>query len=43
LHPNPWKESKKNSFNLADEKLGKNTPKITKKKNDPHNLEMRFT
>jgi hypothetical protein len=26
-----------------DEKSGKNTPKIMKKKNDPYNLEMRFT
>jgi hypothetical protein len=25
-----------------DEKLGENTPKITKKKNDLYNLEMRF-
>jgi hypothetical protein len=27
----------------VDEKLGENTPKIMKKKNDPYNLEMRFT
>jgi hypothetical protein len=26
-----------------DEKLGENTPKIIKKKNDPYNLEIRFT
>jgi hypothetical protein len=26
-----------------DEKLGKNTPKIMKKKNDPYNLKTRFT
>jgi hypothetical protein len=36
-------ESKKNSSKLADEKSGKNTLKITKNKNDPYNLEMRFT
>jgi hypothetical protein len=38
-HPNSWKESKKNSSKAANEKLGKNTLKITKKKNDPYNLE----
>jgi hypothetical protein len=37
------KESKKNSYKLTDEKSGKNTPKIKKKKYDPYNLEMRFT
>jgi hypothetical protein len=42
-NPNPWKESKKNSSKLMDEKSGENTPKITKKKNDPYNLETRFT
>jgi hypothetical protein len=39
----PQKESKKNSSKLADEKSGENTPKITKKKSDPYNLETRFT
>jgi hypothetical protein len=34
---------KKNSSKLTDEKLGENTPKIMKKKNDPYNLETRFT
>jgi hypothetical protein len=34
---------KKNSSKLTNEKLGKNTLKITKKKNNPYNLEMRFT
>jgi hypothetical protein len=42
-HPYPWKESKKNSSKLTDEKSGKNTPKITKKKNDPFNLVTRLT
>jgi hypothetical protein len=28
---------------LTDEKLGENTLKITKKKNNPYNLETRFT
>jgi hypothetical protein len=41
--PNPWKESKKNSYKPVDEKSGENTPNITKKKNDPYNLETRFT
>jgi hypothetical protein len=36
-------ELKKNFSKLADEKSGKNTPKITKYKNDPYNLETRFT
>jgi hypothetical protein len=35
--------NKKNSSNLTAEKLGKNTLKTTKKKNDPYNLETRFT
>jgi hypothetical protein len=33
----------KNSSKLTDEKSGENTPKITKKKNDPYNLKMRLT
>jgi hypothetical protein len=39
----PRMELKKNFSKLADEKSGKNTPKITKYKNDPYNLETRFT
>jgi hypothetical protein len=34
---------KKNSSKPADEKSGENTLKIMKKKNNPYNLEMRFT
>jgi hypothetical protein len=36
-------EGIKNSSKLADEKSGENTLKIMKKKNNPYNLEMRFT
>jgi hypothetical protein len=40
---NSIKESKKNSSKLVDEKSNKNTSKIMKKKNDPYNLDTRFT
>jgi hypothetical protein len=37
-----WNQ-RKTSPNSRIKKLGENTPKIMKKKNDPYNLEMRFT
>jgi hypothetical protein len=43
LAPKYMEGIKKNSSKLTNEKLGKNTLKITKKKNNPYNLEMRFT
>jgi hypothetical protein len=42
LAPKPMKGIKENSSKVMDEKSGKNTLKIMKKKNDPYNLETRF-
>jgi hypothetical protein len=39
----PMEGIRENSPKLADEKSGKNTLRITKKKNVPYNLETRFT
>jgi hypothetical protein len=43
LEPKSTEGIKENSSKLMDVKSGENTPKIIKKKNDPYNLEMRFT
>jgi hypothetical protein len=43
LAPKSMKGMEKNSLKFVDEKLGENTLKITKKKNDSYNLETRFT
>jgi hypothetical protein len=37
------RNKRKTSPNSRMKKMSKNTPKITKKKNNPYNLEMRFT
>jgi hypothetical protein len=43
LAPKSMKVIEENSSKLVDEKSGKNTPKIMKKKNDSYILETRFT
>jgi hypothetical protein len=42
LAPKSMEGVEKNFSKLVDEKLDENTPKTTKKKNNPYNLETRF-